>query len=89
MALRLTLHDKKTDVLFQQAYARVGMFKGDKNSVQILVDVYSSQEAHIARATPLGTYTYTMPFNEITGELLPSIYFWLKQKKEFLEAQDC
>lgn len=89
MALKLSLYDKKTDFTYPEAYARVGLYKGDKSSIQIYVDVFANQAAKETRKEPISSMMFNMPFTEITGEFLPSIYHWLKLQPLFLTAQDC
>lgn len=89
MALQTNLESSNVGVAFPEAYARINFYRGDKRNVQIFVDFYANASAASNRAQQIKNMTFTMPFTEITGDFFPSMYTWLKQQPDFVNALDC
>ena len=89
MALRLQIDNTSIGVNFPLAYAKISGFTGDKNTIKIMVDVFANEDARNRRAQVITGYMFEMPFTEITGELFPSMYQWLKLQPIFSNAENC
>lgn len=89
MALKINVSETKTGVSFPDAYARIAGFSGNKNEIKIFVEVHVNEAARRAEAQRIVVKTISMPFSEITGELLPSMYQWLKLQPLFANSTDC
>lgn len=83
MALRFNLESTKYGMGFPEAYAKIEKFSGDLKSVTILMNVFGDETARRDLKEPITSLVFRMPFNEITGELYASMYFWLQQQPPF------
>jgi len=84
MALKFNFENSQYGVGYPDAYARIEAFHGNKESITILVSVHANEKSRKTNQKKIADMGFTMPFYEITGELLPSMYFWLQQQKPFL-----
>lgn len=83
MALRFNLDSSNYGMGFPEAYAKIEKFSGDTKNVTIMMNVFADETARRNEKAPITSLVFRMPFNEITGELYASMYFWLHQQPPF------
>ena len=85
MALQGNLTSQLSNVGFDfpEAYARVQSYRGDKDTLVILVAWFASAQARIDGKQPVLLNEYPMLVPPINGELLPAFYAHLKSLSDF------
>lgn len=89
MALSTRAVKEELGLEIPNAYARVHRFVGNKDSIDVHVTIHARDKQGDVINRSIETLSFTMPYVEITGEILPSIYTWLKQQPRFADAKDC
>jgi hypothetical protein len=84
MAIRFNLPDTPMGINCPEAYAKIEFFRGTKESINIIIGVYINEQTRRDEKERVHTWSYDMPFNEITGEFYPAMYFWLQQQAPFI-----
>ena len=89
MAIQIALQSSDMGITFAEAYARVGRFSGDKESIRYVVEIYASAETRATRRRPIQTQEYSVPYANVAGEILPALYADLKMRPGYDNAEDC
>lgn len=89
MAISLDLSTTDVGISVNGAYGKVALLRVDPQQTLIQVVFYGSEAARHANAQPLSNITLFAPTVELTGDIYPAVYTWLKTQEQFAYAQDC
>ena len=87
MALSITLTETDIGIPMADTYARIVMWRGDKDQTLIQVAHYASRDARQVNAQPVANRTLFAPTSECEG--LAAMYAWLKTQPEYADAENC
>lgn len=88
MALQMTLQESDVGYSFAEAYAKVGVFRGDKDITLFVVSWYANAAARLAGKKEVLQKEYSATTSELTGDFVPALYTYLKTLPEFAGALD-
>ena len=88
MALEINIAESSIGVPFPTAYARIFDVQGDKESLRVNVDIFATEEARQANAQPIGRESFHIGVAELSGDLFPALYGWIKETPQFAGAED-
>jgi hypothetical protein len=88
MALQMALGDSAVGFNFPEAYARVSIFRGDKNTLLFNVNWYADAAARAADKQTILEKEYQTETPALSGDLVPALYEYLKTLPEFAGALD-
>ena len=89
MALLINVQQSNVGVPFEQAYARITGYQGDKDSIVYHVFVSATQEARYTNARDVISYSYRTAAPAEGQLLIPYLYEDLKTRPEFVGSVDC
>lgn len=89
MAISLNLATTDIGITVNNAYGKVALLRVDPQQTLIQVVFYGSAEARQANAQPISNTTLFAPTADLTGDIYPAVYTWLKAQNQFANAQDC
>jgi hypothetical protein len=89
MALFLNIQTSNIGVSVNQAYAKIDSFLGHNNTLNFGVMFYYNQDARQKFATPIFSKNHVINLSEISGDILPALYNYLKTLPEYEGATDC
>lgn len=80
MALHLSLSadDTSIGVAFPEAYAKIGDYFGNKNTIQYQVAVWADAAAREAGRSPVRSDAYYVEIADLSGDIMPALYEDLK-----------
>lgn len=80
MALILPLapNENSVGVAFPEAYAKIGDYFGNKNTIQYQVAVWADATARQANYAPIRQDAYYVEVADLTGDIMPALYADLK-----------
>ena len=87
MALSISLTETDIGIPMADTYARIVMWRGDKEQTLIQVAHYASKEARQADAQPVANRTVFAPTVDCEG--MAAMYAWLKTQPDYAGAIDC
>jgi len=87
MAITKTLTNDESGATFQNAYANIQYFHGDKITVRYGVSVYFDAQARMDGKHEIANYNFDFPFT--VGFTYADLYADLKSRPEFAGAVDC
>jgi hypothetical protein len=87
MALSITLTQTDIGIPMADTYARIVMWRGDKDQTLIQVAHYANADARQANAQPVANRTVFAPTDECEG--MAAMYAWLKTQPDYASAEDC
>ncbi len=87
MALSISLDQTDIGIPVAATYARIVMWRGDKEQTLIQVAHYASADARQVNAQPVANRTVFAPTGECEG--MAAMYAWLKDQPEYADAEDC
>ena len=87
MALSITLTKTDIGIPVADTYARIVMWRGDKEQTLIQVAHYASEDARHANAQPVANRTVFAPTADCEG--MAAMYAWLKSQPDYAGATDC
>jgi hypothetical protein len=87
MALIFSLQQSSVGVPFDEAYARILNFDGDRDGIRYYVTVHANKNARDSGLAIVAHHHFWCPLP--TGELLPELYAHLKSQPGFETAKDC
>lgn len=89
MAISLDLATTDIGISINGAYGKVALLRVDPEQTLIHIVFYGSEDARRANAQPVSNATLIAPTAELTGDIYPAVYAWVKAQDQFLNAQDC
>jgi hypothetical protein len=89
MAISLDLATTDVGIAVNGAYGKVALLRVDPQQTLVQVVFYGSAAARHANAQPLSNTTLFAPTADLTGDIYPAVYAWLKAQDQFANAQDC
>ena len=89
MALIVNIPTSNIGVSVNQAYAKIDNFLYHTNTLNFSVIFYYNQEARQKSATPIFADNRNINLSEISGDILPALYNYLKTLPEYEGATDC
>ena len=87
MALSISLDQTDIGIPMADTYARIVMWRGDKDQTLIQVAHYASADARQANAQPVANRTVFAPTADCEG--MAAMYAWLKIQPDYAGATDC
>lgn len=87
MALSITLNETDIGIPMADTYARIVMWRGDKDQTLVQVAHYASEDARQANAQPVANRTVFAPTLDCEG--MAAMYDWLKTQPDYAGAADC
>jgi hypothetical protein len=87
MALSISLDQTDIGIPVADTYARIVMWRGDKDQTLIQVAHYASEVARQANAQPIANRTVFAATAECEG--MAAMYDWLKTQPDYAGAVDC
>ena len=87
MALSISLDQTDIGIPMADTYARIFMWRGDKDQTLIQVAHYASADARQANAQPVANRTVFAPTTDCEG--MAAMYAWLKSQPDYAGATDC
>jgi hypothetical protein len=88
MALQLSLSDTSIGVAFPEAYAKIGDYFGNKNTIQYQVAVWANAAAREANCAPVRSDAYYVEVADLTGDVMPALYADLKTHEPYTNGVD-
>jgi hypothetical protein len=88
MALKLNLESTQFGIPAPQAYAKITNFHGNKDQIQVQVNVYYDQSARENNMAVVLQHAHYIPMSDLTGDIIPAIYGVLKTLPEYEGAID-
>jgi len=90
MALQLKLENTQFGIPAPQAYARITNYYGNKDGLEVRVQIYFNQAARESEMQVLAENCHNISLNEIEGkgDLIPSIYSVLKTMSNYAGSTD-
>jgi hypothetical protein len=88
MALKLNLESTQFGIPAPQAYAKITNFHGNKNQIQVQVDVFYDQSARENNMAVVLQHAHYIAMSDLTGDIIPAIYGVLKTLPEYEGAID-
>lgn len=88
MALKVDCNETVIGVPMTNTYARITHYQGDKNYVMFFVEHHANETARHGNYDSVATVSFTVPTTECDANLT-SLYAWLKQQPNYLNAEDC
>jgi hypothetical protein len=71
----------------ESAYARITSFSGNKDTIQVLVEVHKDAQARTDEKQPIETFSISLPLAH--GATMEQMYTALKLDSNFTNAIDC
>lgn len=87
MALSISLTKTDIGIPMADTYARIVMWRGDKDQTWIQVAHYASKDARQANAQPVANRNVFAPTPDCEG--IAAMYVWLKTQPEYADAENC
>ena len=87
MALVLSLPQSFVGVPFDEAYARILNFDGDRDGIRYYVTVHANKNARDNGLAIVSNHHFWCPLP--TGDIMPALYADLKTRPGFEDAKDC
>lgn len=87
MALKISLSSSDIGIPIPDTYARIVMWRGDKEQTLIQVVHYVSEEARRLNSQSVANKTFFVPTSQVGN--MESMYNWLKTLPEYENAEDC
>jgi hypothetical protein len=87
MALSITLTQTDIGIPMADTYARIIMWRGDKDQTLIQVAHYANADARHVNAQPVANRSLYAPTADCAG--LDGMYDWLKTQPDYASAVDC
>jgi len=69
------------------AYARITSFNGNKDTIQVNVEVHKDADARTNQLQPIEYFNISLPL--ALGATMEQMYEALKQDSNFIDATDC
>lgn len=85
MALQINLSaaDTSIGVGFPNAYAKIGDYFGNKNTIQYQVAVWADAAAREANCAPVRSDAYYVEIADLSGDIMPALYADLKTHEPY------
>lgn len=74
--------------VYPEAYARIMYVRAMQQETYIFVNWYADAAARERGDEPVKAFEYTAPTAQLTGDVYPAAYAWLKAQPEFAGALD-
>jgi hypothetical protein len=87
MALSITITETDIGIPMADTYARIVMWRGEKEQTLIQVAHYANADARQANAQPVANRTVFAPTSDCEG--MAAMYAWLKTQPDYAGAVDC
>jgi hypothetical protein len=87
MALSITLTETDIGIPMADTYARIVMWRGEKEQTLIQVAHYATADARKANAQPVANRTVFAPTSDCEG--MAAMYAWLKTQPDYAGAVNC
>ena len=87
MALSITLNETDIGIPMADTYARIVMWRGDKDQTLVQVAHYANEDARQSDAQPVANRTVFAPTPDCEG--MAAMYDWLKTQPDYAGAADC
>lgn len=71
----------------ENAYARITNFNGNKDTIQVNVEVHKDAQARTDEKQPIETFSISLPL--ALGATMQQMYGALKLDSNFIDATDC
>jgi len=80
MALIISLPANETGigVSFSNAYAKIGDYFGNKNTIQYQVSVWADADARLNNYAPIRQDAFYVEVADLSGDIMPALYADLK-----------
>lgn len=78
LLVSLTADDTSIGVAFPEAYAKIGDYFGNKQTIQYQVAVWADAQARIDGKAPVRQDAYYVEMVDVQGDLMPALYANLK-----------
>lgn len=76
-------------IVLEDGYIMISNITGNKHNLTITVILFANEIARRNGLQPFWNNQYEVPTSAVNGELLPSLYNYLKTLPEFTGAEDC
>jgi hypothetical protein len=88
MALKMGLVNSDVGYSFPEAYVRVIFSRVFKEETLIFCNFYADEQARLDNKQPVKQKEYSATTTDLTGDILPACYNWLKTQTDFNGAVD-
>jgi hypothetical protein len=78
LLISLTADDTSIGVAFPEAYAKIGDYFGNKQTIQYQVSVWADAQARLDNKAPVRQDAFYVEMADLSGDLLPALYENLK-----------
>ena len=89
MALRITAINNTNGQAETQAYARITNFFGNKDQIQVQVEIHATEEARQNGRPSIQQEAHYINVEDLKGDIIPAIYSVLKTFQPYQNSEDC